>query len=62
MGPKAVEVTRADLLARRAEIVRQLGMSLEEFEACVSRGKLLGEEWYLAREIEEIQFLLGDDR
>ncbi len=52
------KVTRKQLMARRAEILRELGLTSEELEAKVHAGGLAGSEWSAWSEIEDIDYLL----
>ena len=58
MTPKLVTVTRGELLARRSDVLEQLGMSLEEFNRLREMGTLAGNEWFAAEDLDEIEFLL----
>jgi hypothetical protein len=60
MAPLVVTVTRAELEARREEILRSLGSTLEEFRHLEETRTLTGEEWEVREELDEIEFLLGD--
>ncbi|GAB2972880.1 hypothetical protein GCM10017788_74870 [Amycolatopsis acidiphila] len=57
-----VKVSRATLLARRARILRRLGTNLEEFTERAHAFGLVGEEWDAWDQLQNIAFLLGDDR
>lgn len=52
-------VSREELEARRAEILSELGLTADEFEAKVTSGGLVGREWSAWSEIEDIDYLLG---
>lgn len=52
-------VTREELVARRSEILRDLGLTAGEFEAKLQTGGLVGREWSAWSEIEDIDYLLG---
>lgn len=56
-----VAVTRAELLERRNDILRQLGTDLPTFAARAKAFSLVGKEWDTWDELENIAFLLGDD-
>lgn len=58
MTPRLVTVTRKDLLARRSNILEKLDMSLEEFNHLRDEGRLAGDEWFAAEDLDEIEFLL----
>lgn len=58
---RTISVSRDELLARRATIFRELGMTRRDFEDRARDGALTGDEWYLAEDLEEIAFLLDDD-
>lgn len=59
---RTISVSRGALLARRESILRDLGVTRHEFEERARDGALTGDEWYLAEDLEEIAFLLDDDR
>lgn len=61
MTTKIRRVTEDDLLARRAEILQEIGITSEELEAKVEQGGLAGREWSAWSEIEDIDYLLGRD-
>lgn len=52
-------VSREELLARRREILNELGMTEDELQAKVDSGGLVGREWSTWSEIEDIDYLLG---
>ncbi|WP_158373941.1 hypothetical protein [Cellulosimicrobium cellulans] len=60
MTPVTIEVTRDDLLARRAKILRRLGTTIEALRSRASSGTPSAEEWDAIAELEEISFLLDD--
>lgn len=51
------EVSRRDLLKRRAEILKEVGMTYPELEAKAAEHALVGAEWAAWEEIREIDFL-----
>lgn len=51
-------VTREELVARRSEIIQELGLTEPEFDAKVETGGLVGREWSAWSEIEDIDYLL----
>lgn len=61
MSPRTITVSREELVARREAILANLGMSLEEFQDRIERESLIGDEWYAAEDLDEIEFLLRDD-
>lgn len=61
MTTKIRRVTEDDLIARRAEILQEVGITSEELEAKVEHGGLTGREWSAWSEIEDIDYLLGRD-
>jgi hypothetical protein len=61
MATRVRKVTEEDLVARRAEILKELGLTREEFEGKVESGGLAGREWSAWSEIEDIDFLLERD-
>jgi len=58
MTPRLVTVTREELLARQERVLERLGMPLEEFERLRETGTLVGDEWFAAEDLDEIEFLL----
>jgi hypothetical protein len=54
-------VTREELLARRNELLRLVGATLEELIRRAHSGELRDEEWEVWTEVCELQFLLGDE-
>lgn len=58
----AVEVTRAELLKRRQQILRRFDTNLEEFTERAKSFSLVGEEWDAWDQLQNIAFLLGDDK
>lgn len=61
MTTRVRRVTEEDLIARRAVILRELGLTSDEFEAKVASGGLVGREWSAWSEIEDIDYLLARD-
>lgn len=61
MSPLVVTETRHALEARREEILRTLGLTLEEFRSLSDTRTLTGEEWEAREELDEIAFLLAED-
>ena len=59
MAPVVI-VTRADLEARRAALLDELGMTLQEFKTLAATKTLSGSEVEALEELEEIAFLLGE--
>lgn len=63
MTPPVLRVTESDLRDRREAVLRSLGMSLDEFRRLIaSATTLTGEEWEAKEELDNIAFLLGEDR
>jgi len=61
MGPTRVrELSPAELEARRGEILRRLGVTLDELTRRAESSSLVGDEWEAWEELEDIAFLLGD--
>ena len=60
MSPLVVTETRRALEERRAQLLRELGVSLEEFRAIAASRTLTAEEWATQEELDEISFLLGE--
>lgn len=61
MVTKIHRVTEEDLVARRAAILRELGLTSDELAAKVASGGLVGREWSAWSEIEDIDYLLARD-
>lgn len=61
MSTKIRKVTEAELLARRAEILEELGVTDDELRGKVGTGGLAGREWSAWSEIEDIDYLLERD-
>jgi hypothetical protein len=59
MAPVVV-ATRADLESRRAALLAEVGMSLEEFDQLAATRTLTGHELDIKEELDEIAFLLGE--
>jgi hypothetical protein len=59
MSP-VVTVSRSELEARRAALLADLGLSLDEFERLAATRTLTGDEFEIKEELEEIAFLLGE--
>ena len=55
------EVTREELLERRRAVLERLGTSYEELASRADRRALVGDEWSAWDELQEIDFLVGDD-
>ena len=55
------EVSREDLLARRQAILDRLGCSYPDLTGRAKARSLMGDEWSAWDELNEIDFLLGDD-
>jgi hypothetical protein len=61
MSTKVRSVTEEELVARRAAILAELGLSSDELDLKVKTGGLVGHEWSAWSEIEDIDYLLGRD-
>ncbi|GAT73655.1 hypothetical protein MHM582_2149 [Microbacterium sp. HM58-2] len=59
MAP-VIEVTPAELVARRESILTALGLSLDEYLARAARSELTGDEWEARDDLDTIAFLLGE--
>lgn len=59
MAP-VVTVTRESLVRRRAALLDELGMTLEEFRAMADERSLTADEDEAREELDEIEFLLGE--
>ena len=57
-----ITVTRESLLARRAEILGYLGLTLPTYRRLIADGRLGSREWEVRDEMSEIEFLLGEDQ
>lgn len=57
-----VEVSRDTLLERRARILERFGTDLQEFTERAQSFSLVGEEWDAWDQLQNIAFLLGDDK
>ncbi len=58
---RSVEVTREQLLDRRAELLAGADTTLADFMDRTRRSEIVGSEWELLDELEKIAFLLGED-
>lgn len=56
-----LETSREALRARRDEILRTLGVTLQELRERADAYRLVGEEWDAWEEVTEIDYLLNDD-
>lgn len=61
MTTKVRNVTHEELLARRAEILHELGLTEGELAHKAATGGLVGTEWAAWSEIEGIDYLLAGD-
>lgn len=59
MAPVVV-ATRGDLESRRATLLAEVGMGLEEFNRLAATRTLTGHEFDIKEELDEIAFLLGE--
>jgi hypothetical protein len=57
-----VEVSRHTLLERRARILERVGTDLQEFTERARSFSLVGDEWDAWDQLQNISFLLGDDK
>jgi hypothetical protein len=57
-----VSVSREELIAERDELLSQLGTTLEEFTRRARAYALVGSEWEAWSRLQDIDFLLGNDR
>ena len=60
MAP-VIDVSRDELIARRAAVMRRIELSASEFERARETRSLSSDEWEAKEELEEIAFLLGDE-
>lgn len=60
MAPVITE-TRETLIARRTAILSHLGLTREQFDHLIETTSQTGEELDARDELDEIDFLLGDD-
>lgn len=56
-----VEVSRAELLRRREELLKEVPGGFKALAERAERGDLRGNEWVLWEQLRSIDFLLGDD-
>lgn len=56
------EVTRAELEARRREILAELGVTHEDLARRARDSALVADEWHAWDKLREIEFLLADER
>jgi hypothetical protein len=61
MTTKVRTLSRAELTARRAEILAELGLTEDELAEKAASGGLVGVEWSAWSEIEGIEYLLAGD-
>lgn len=59
MAPNVIHASREALEARREELLKRVGMPLEELRRRRENYSLVGEQWEITTELEEIVFLLG---
>lgn len=55
------EVSRDELLLRRRAVLERLGISYDELASRAEKRGLVGDEWSAWDELQEIDFLVGDD-
>jgi len=58
---RVTNVTEAQLLARRDELLAKHGLSLDEFAERARMYALVGDEWADWDELQSIAYLLRDD-
>lgn len=56
-----IQVSREELEGRREEILRKLGITMDELRQRAETSSLVGEEWGAWQELGDIAFLLEDD-
>ena len=56
-----IDVSRAALLKRRRAVLARLGATEADFRAALACRRLSGEVWEAKEELDEIEFVLGDD-
>lgn len=61
MSP-VIDVTREELIARRARILGSLGLTLDEYLSRAEANELSGLEWDVRDDLDTIAFLLGEER
>lgn len=61
MTAMTITMTREALLARRREILNDLGLTLPKYRRLIAEGSLGPREWPVHDEMAEIGFLLGED-
>ena len=60
MASPVIRLSRSDLEARRAQLLRSTGLSEDDLEAGADAYTLTSEEWEIVEELREIAFLLDD--
>lgn len=60
MASNVIHASREALEARREELLKRAGASLDELRQRRENYSLVGEEWEIVTELEEISFLLGE--
>ena len=56
-----VSLSTEELLARRAEVLDEVSLSLNELQQKAMAGMLVGAEWDAWQRVCDIEFLLGSD-
>ncbi len=58
---KVLEPSVADLHARRERLLDSIGMTYEQAQDAAERNLLTGPDFWVWRDVQSIDFLLGDD-
>ncbi|WP_370326342.1 hypothetical protein [Euzebya sp.] len=58
---KVLEPSAADLRARRERLLASIGMTYTEAQQAAERNLLSGPDFWVWREVQSIDFLLGED-
>jgi len=56
------ELSHTDLQTRREEVPKRLGTSYDQLTARAKLRSLVGDEWAAWDELQEIDFLIGNDQ
>ncbi len=59
MSVHVVDTPDAELWARRRALLAQVGLTGEELAERADRSSLVGDEWAVWEEVQEIDYLLG---
>lgn len=59
MPSNVIRASRKELETRRANLLKQAGISLDELRRRRDQYALTGEQWEITSELEDIEFLLA---